>query len=151
MQIVADPDVGTPRRAAIDSGRVGPVNHVDGVGSTRHPQRYADRDVRPDLGRDHAGRPLRCKHQMQPERAAALSDADQARDEPGQLVGQCGELVNHENESWHRPACRTQRRAIARACRRQYAFTAPDLTVERCEHSADEAVVEVGHQTDHVG
>ena len=58
--------------------------------------------VGPDVVVDDAGRALRGQHEVDAEAAAALGDADERGQEAGQLGGQRGELVDHDDESGER-------------------------------------------------
>ena len=57
-------------------------------------------------------RPLGGEHEMHAERAAALRDGDQAAHEVGQLVGERGELVDHDHQPGERLAPGARRYAV---------------------------------------
>nr|WP_233517574.1 hypothetical protein [Geodermatophilus sp. LHW52908] len=82
---------GQPRRG-------GQAEHVPGLGLVGGAQADAQGAVGPDLGGDHAGRALGRQDEVDAQGAAALGDADQAREEVGLVLGQAGELVDHDHQ-----------------------------------------------------
>lgn len=77
------PDVAPTGCAPRDRGGVRGVDDVLGLGDVGHPQRHPKVGVGPDLRTDDAAGSLRCEHEVDAERPAALRDTHQAPDEIG--------------------------------------------------------------------
>ena len=75
------------------------TDDVAGVVAILHPQADAQRRVGPDVLADHPGGSLRGQHEMHAEASSPLGHADQRGEEPGQLGGQRGELVDDHDQA----------------------------------------------------
>jgi hypothetical protein len=75
-----------------------------------HPQRDPQVGVRLDVGVDAPGGPLGGEHQVDPQAAAPLGDADQRAEEVGQLGGERRELVDDDDQPGQRPGGDPDRR-----------------------------------------
>ena len=117
------------------------------------PQGDAQVGVGPDLVADDAGRPLRGQHEVDAEAAAALGDADERREEAGQLGRQRGELVDHDDEPRQRRASPATERYASRSstpAARSSRSRRRSLGLEADQGPLGEAVVEVGDDADGV-
>ena len=96
---VASAQEGASGRRLAERGRGGVVDDVVAVGRSRTRRPMRSDDVGPHVAGDDPGRPLRGQHEVDAERAARRSDAHEAADEVGQLVGEQLELVDDDDEA----------------------------------------------------
>ncbi len=138
-----------PRDRRRDVGRVRRVDDVARVGHVHDPEREPQRDVRPHVGADGAGGPLRREDQVHAERPALRGHAQQPGHDVRQVVGERAELVHHDHEA-REPSAREV--VDGRDARRGQEALAPvQLGPEPGERAPREPGVEVGHLAHDVG
>ena len=108
----AEPHVRAPGPVAADVRGGAVADHVGRVRGVLHAQGDPQVGVGPDVVVDHARGTLRGEDQVHAERAAALGDVDERRQQLRLLAGHLGELVDHD----HQPR---QRLGLRRALRRR--------------------------------
>ncbi len=117
-----------------------------------HPQRHAQVRVGADLTGDHTGRALRGEHEVEAEAAAAQGDVDDAVHELGDLLGQRGELVDHDQQARRRVgmALALHLDEVLGVGLLEQQLAVVQLGVERDERPSHLVAVEVGDHADGV-
>ena len=150
----SDPHDRPTRERPVDVGGVAHVDHVGGLGRVGDAQGDAQPGVGADVGADHAAGPLGRQHEVHAEGTAALRDADQPADELRQLVGQRGELVDHQDQPGdrrRRPGCLGDVLVVVGAAGGpEQGLAAAQLGAQRAQRPLGEVSVEVGDGADGV-
>ena len=142
----SEPEHRPARVAARERRRIGGADDVDSVGAILQTQGDAQVRVGADLVAHHAGGSLCRQHEMDPQAAAALGDADQGGQEAREITGQGGELVDHHDEprQWRLPESRAVGVEVVGAGLPEDAFPTADLRLEADQGALGEPVVEIG-------
>lgn len=151
-----------PTRSGLGRGPAGyrglePGGHriaedIVGILLVGHPQGDPQVGVGAQVVLDDARRALRREDQVQPERAAALRDADDAVDELRHLPDERGELVDDDDQArWTvGVAGLLQGQQVLGVLGLQQALAAHELGPQAAQHAPHEVRVEVGDEPDAV-
>ena len=142
--------IGAAGQAAGDLHGVGHADDLGALPRLVHAQRDPEVRVRADLRADDSAGPLRREDQVHAEAAASPRDVDDALDEFGELLGEAGELVDHDDEARRRDVgiAALQLGKVGRAGVAQQRFAAPQLRPQRSERTLGQMLVEVGDEPD---